>query len=132
MALFDIQRDVRTGQAVMIRPAGWFAKELAKSLATSLTKGKDGKPWSCWQCNVEYPFAITQEEVAGNPTVDTVSLEHGGDGLTKTAKQLAASAVVLDAAKAAPTEVSAALTVADLDAEIQKRGYKPISLAAAK
>jgi len=130
--LWDVQRDVRTGQAVMIRPAGWFAERLAESLATSTAKGKDGKPWSCWQCNVEFPFAITQEEVAGNPTKDSVSLEHGGDGLTKTAKQLADASNLAALVAEKPAEVSGALTVAQLDAEIQKRGYKPISLAAVK
>lgn len=129
MSLWDVQRDTRTGQIVMIRPADWFAKRLAESLKNSVTKDKDGKPWSCLQADYEFPFAITQEEVAGNPTKDSVSLEHGGDGLTKTAKQLAQAAAIADVLKAAPTEVSGALTVAQLDAEIQKRGYKPISLA---
>lgn len=132
MALWDIQRDSRTGQIVMIRPEGWFAKRLAESLKNSATKDKDGKPWSCLQADYVFPFAITTEELGLDyfAKVDA-SLEMGGDGLTKSAKDLADDSTADALVATKPTEVLPKFTVAQLDAEIQRRGYKPISLAAA-
>jgi hypothetical protein len=125
MALWDIQRDSRDGRILCIRPSGYFAARLAESLKDSLTKDKDGKPVSCIADHLP-PFVITTEELG--PTYfekDAISAEKGGDGLTKTAKQLAVESTV----KAEPVTSIKVLTVEQLDAEIQARGYKPISPA---
>ena len=109
MALWDVQRDTRDGRIVAIRPAGF-------------------KGWGTGD-NVK-PLAVAQEEL-GLTYFDkvAVSLEKGGDGLTKSAKALADSAAVDSIVAEKPAEILPKLTVADIDAEIQKRGYKPLSLA---
>jgi hypothetical protein len=131
VALWDVHRDVRDNRIIAIRPAAWFAKRLAESLKNSLTKDKDGKPWSCLQADYEFPFAVTTEELGTTYfDKDAVSLEKGGDGLTKTAKELAMASEIKDDSAAAVTAAKA-LTVEQLDTEIQARGYKPISRVAA-
>jgi hypothetical protein len=106
MGLWDVQRVVATGQIVAIRPAGF------KRWGTGDNAGN---------------LKITQEELGLTYfDKDAASLEKGGDGVSKTAKQLQAEATI----QAAPAEAAKALTVEQLDAEIQARGYKPISKVA--
>ncbi len=109
MAKWDVQRDTRDNRIIAIRPEGF-------------------KGWGTG--DKVKPLAVAVEDL-GLTYFDkqAVSLEFGGDGLTKSAKDLAASVAVDSVVAEKPAEVVAKLTIADIDAEIQKRGYKPLSLA---
>jgi hypothetical protein len=119
MALFDVQRDTQDGRIVSIRPANYW-RDLRKRLEAKT----DGRRYP--MADDQPPFAITQEDL-GIAYLDKVeiSLERGGDGLTKTRKDLIREAEVLEA----PEKVAAVLTVEQIEAEIVKRGYKPLTLA---
>ena len=65
------------------------------------------------------------------PTWGTAFTVYDAERKNPTAKDLADAAAIDSVVAEKPAEVLTKLTVADIDAEIQRRGYNPLSLAEA-
>ncbi|KAF0156308.1 MAG: hypothetical protein FD189_1113 [Elusimicrobia bacterium] len=112
MALWDVQVDARDGRIIAVRPAGF-------------------RHWGTGD-DVS-PLRVLRDQELGldyDRKVE-ISLERGGDGLTRDKRELERAAVLAEAPKEEVAAELPKLTVAQLDAEIQRRGYKPLSLAQA-
>lgn len=110
MALWDVQVDARDGRVVAVRPAGF------RHWGT----GDDVPPL---KINRAQDLGLTYDRTVA------VSLDAGGNGTDKSERELRAAEALPDAPLADVAKELPRLTVAQLDAEIQRRGYKPISLA---
>lgn len=101
MARWDVQRDVRDGRIIAIRPEGYWAKH------PEFTGD-----------NI-YPLQVASEDLGlSYYDLDAVSLEKGGDGLAKTAKQLRAEV----AAQEDPESAAKALTIEQLTQAAADKG----------